>query len=92
MLGGLCSSGPFSVICQWSRTDLEKCLPSSEYGVINIPGLVIKPVDKGSGRCLMGTSLYISKIEEHLSDPSIYKELSSDPTQAIRDDVLSTLD
>ena len=40
----------------------------------------------------MDTPLYISKIEEHLSDPTTYKELNSDPTQAIRNDVLSTLD
>ena len=56
------------------------------------PNLVIKPVDKGSGICLMDTSYYISKIEEHLTDPSTYKELNSDPTQAIRNDFLSTLD
>ena len=56
------------------------------------PDLFIKPLDKGSGICLMDTSLYISKIEEHLADPSTHKELNSDPTQAIRNDVLSTLD
>ena len=56
------------------------------------PELVIKPFDKGSGICLMETSLYISKIAEHLSDPDTYKELNSDPTQTIRNDVLSTLD
>ena len=39
----------------------------------------------------MDTSLHISKFEEHLANPSTYKELSSDPTQAIRDDVLSIL-
>ena len=39
----------------------------------------------------MDTSLYISKIEEHLADLSTYKEFSSDPSQSIRDDVLSTL-
>ena len=36
-------------------------------------------------------TFYISKIEEHLADPSKYKRLSSSPTQAIRNDVLSTL-
>ena len=56
------------------------------------PDLVIKPFDKGSGICLMDTPLYISKIEEHLSNPTTYKELNSNPTQAIRNDVLSTLD
>ena len=40
----------------------------------------------------MDTSLYISKIEEHLTDPSTYKELNSDQTQAIRNDFFSTLD
>ena len=55
------------------------------------PDLVIKLFHKGNGICLMDTSLYISKIEEHLADPSTYKELSSDPTQAIRNDILSTL-
>ena len=40
----------------------------------------------------MDTPFYISKIEEHLSDPTTYKELNSDPTQAIRNYVLSTLD
>ena len=29
----LCSCGSFSMICQWSRTDLENCLPSDECGV-----------------------------------------------------------
>ena len=29
----LCSCRSFSMICQWSRTDLENCLPSDEYGV-----------------------------------------------------------
>ena len=53
--------------------------------------LVIKPFDKGSGICLMDTSFRISKIEEHLADPSTCKELSSDHTQVIRNDVLSTL-
>ena len=56
------------------------------------PDLVIKPFDEGSGICLMDTSLYVSKIEEHLADPTTYKELNSDPTQAIRNDALSTLD
>ena len=56
------------------------------------PDLVIKPFDKGSGICLMDTSLYISKIEEHLADLLTYKELNSSSTQAIRNDVLSTLD
>ena len=39
----------------------------------------------------MDTSFYISKIKEHLADPSTYKELSSNPTQAIRNDILCTL-
>ena len=55
------------------------------------PDLVIKPFDKGSGICLMDTSLYINKIEEHLADATTYKKLDADPTQAIRNDVLSTL-
>ena len=29
----LCSCGSFSMMCQWSRTDLENCLPSDEYGL-----------------------------------------------------------
>ena len=56
------------------------------------PDLVIKLFDKGSGICLMDTSLYINKIEEHLTDATTYKKLDADPTQAIRNDVLSTLD
>ena len=40
----------------------------------------------------MGTSIYISKIEEHLADPSTYKQLNSDPNEAIRNYALSTLD
>ena len=55
------------------------------------PDLVIKPFDKGIGICLMDTSLYISKIEEHLADHFTYKGLSSNPPQAIRDEVHSTL-
>ena len=27
------SCGSFSMICQWSRTDLENCLPFDEYGI-----------------------------------------------------------
>ena len=56
------------------------------------PDLVIKPFGKGSGICLMDTSLYINKIEEHFADTTKYKELDTDPSQAIRNDVLSTLD
>ena len=56
------------------------------------PDLAIKPFGKGYGICLMDTSLYISKIEEHLAEPTTYKELNFDPTQAIRNDVLSTLE
>ena len=40
----------------------------------------------------MDTSLYINKIEEHLADPTTYKKLDADPTQAIRNDAFSTLD
>ena len=40
----------------------------------------------------MDTSLYINNIEEHLTDATTYKKLDADPTQAIRNDVLSTLD
>ena len=29
----LFSSGSFSIICQWSRSNLENSLPSDEYGV-----------------------------------------------------------
>ena len=29
----LCSCGSFSMICQWSRTNLVNCLPSEEYEV-----------------------------------------------------------
>ena len=43
------------------------------------PDLVIKPFDKSSGICLMDTPLYISKIEEPLSDATTYKQLNSDP-------------
>ena len=39
----------------------------------------------------MGTSLYISKIEKHLADPTTYKELSSNSNQTITNDVLSTI-
>ena len=55
------------------------------------PDLIIKLLDKGSGICLIDTLLYISKIEEHPVDPSTFKELSSNPTQAIRKDIISTL-
>ena len=37
----------------------------------------------------MNTSLYVSKIEEHQADPATYKKLNSDPTQAIKNYVLS---
>ena len=57
-----------------------------------IKPLDIKPFGKGSGICFMGASLYISKIKEHLPNPTMYKELNSNPTQAIRNDVLSSLD
>ena len=40
----------------------------------------------------MDTSLYISKIEDHLADLFTCKELNSGSTQTIRNDVLSTLD
>ena len=56
------------------------------------PDLVIQPFDKGSGICLMDTSLYINKIEEHLADPTTYKEFNTNPTEAIRNDVLCTFD
>ena len=39
----------------------------------------------------MHTSLYINKIEEHLAELITYKEFNTDPTQAIRNDALSTL-
>ena len=29
----LCNYESFSMICQWSHTDLENCLPSHEYEV-----------------------------------------------------------
>ena len=29
----LCSCASFSMICQWSGTDLENCLPFDECGV-----------------------------------------------------------
>ena len=48
--------------------------------------LVIKPFDKGSEICLLDTTFYINKIEEHLANSTTYKELNSDPTQAIRND------
>ena len=56
------------------------------------PDLIIKPFDKGSRICHMDTSLYINKIEEHLADATTYKKLDADPTQAIKNDVFSTLD
>ena len=40
--------------------------------------------------CLIDTSFYICEIEEHIADLIMFKELNSDPTQAIRNDVLST--
>ena len=39
----------------------------------------------------MDTFLHISKIEEHLAISSTYEELTSDPTKAIRNDLLSIL-
>ena len=56
------------------------------------PDFAIKPFDKGSGICLMDTSLYINNIEEKLANVTIYKELDTNPIQAIRNDVFSTLD
>ena len=40
----------------------------------------------------MDTSLHIIQIEERLVDTSTYRELNSGPTQAIRNDVISTHD
>ena len=40
----------------------------------------------------MDTSVYIRKVEEHLAKPSTNKELNSDPTQGIINDVHSTFD
>ena len=51
------------------------------------PNLVMKPFDG-----LMDTLVYISTIKEHLADSSTYKELNFDPTQAVRNEALSTLD
>ena len=56
------------------------------------PDLVIKPFDKEIGICIMDTSLYITKTEEHLADPSTYKEHNSDATKAMRNDVFFILD
>ena len=33
----------------------------------------------------------IKKAEEHIVDPTTYKKLGSDPNQAVKNDVLSTL-
>ena len=38
----------------------------------------------------MDTSLYISKIEEHLADPFTYEELNSDSTQVLRNVIFTT--
>lgn len=56
------------------------------------PDFAIKPFDKGSGICLKDTSLYINNIEEKLANVTIYKELDTNPIQAIRNDVFFTLD
>ena len=40
----------------------------------------------------MDTFMDISKSWKHLIEPSTCKELNSDPIQAVRNDVLSTLD
>ena len=70
-------------------------LPSEQRSTLKNLGsnldLVIKPFDNGSGICLMNASLYVSKIEEHQADSTTYKKINSDPTQVIRNDVLSTL-
>lgn len=54
--------------------------------------IIIKPFDKGGGICVMDTEQYINKIFLHLNDSSTYKKLKYDPTQAIRNDVMSTLE
>ena len=56
------------------------------------PDLVIKPFNKGIAICLKNNSLYISTIEEHLANPTTYKELNSNPNQTIRNDAFSTQD
>ena len=54
--------------------------------------LLIKPFDRDSRICVIKTFLYINKTEEHLADATTYKKLNTDPTQAIGNDVFSTLD
>ena len=75
-----------------SRDNTKPKLTSQQRSTLPKHGsnadLVSKPFDKGSGIWLMDTSLYINKIEEHLADTTTYKELQSDPTQAIRNDFL----
>ena len=48
-------------------------------------------IRKARDICLMHTPS-INRIDGHLADLTTYKKLNSDPTQAIRNDVLSTLD
>ena len=75
-------------------TNITLFLEQTQNLILNPPSnpdLVIKLFNKGSGICLIDTLFHISKIEEHPVDPSNFKGLSSNPTQAIRKDVISTL-
>ena len=54
--------------------------------------IVIKPCDKGGGICILNTCDYISKMKELLRDTKTYKPLRRDPTNAIRNDIMSTID
>ena len=73
------------------RSNLTSQKRSTLKKLVSDSDLVIEPFHKGSEVWLIDISFHISKIEKLLTDPLIYNELNSDPTQAIRNDLLSTI-
>ena len=65
----LCSPGLFSMMCQWSLTDLENCLLSNEYGVttggkvleLDALGFLLRRVSREWRRALEMLRVMISK-------------------------------
>ena len=72
------------------RSNLTSQQRSTLRNIGSNPDLLIKYFGKGNKICLMDTFFYINKIEEQQAGPTTYKELNTDPTQAIMNDAFST--
>lgn len=73
------------------KKNLTKKEQDALISLLNNKDLVIKPADKGWAVVIWSRHLYIEEAYRHLKNEDFYQHLRNDPTEIMREELLSLL-